>query len=171
LWEAGRSFGTVGVSVDGEQIEVTTWRTERYDGQTRKPIVGRAFSLKEDLERRDFTINAMAMVAEDGGLRLVDYFCGRQHLEEQVLATPGDPQGTFWDDPLRIVRLWRFQILLGFQVEPETLTAARRLAHRLKIVSQERITAELARVAEVATIDWPWAVESAYMLGIEDRLF
>ena len=96
-WEIGRAFGTIGMRKDGFQIEVTTYRAEAYDPDSRKPVVAFGTSLTDDLQRRDFTINAMALRLPS--LELVDPFGGVRDLHASVLATPGSPESSFSDDP------------------------------------------------------------------------
>ncbi len=142
-WDVGRDFGTIGARVSGEQVEITTYRADSYDGITRKPTVAFGETLEEDLSRRDFTVNAMALRVP--GKTLVDPTGGVEDLIAGRLRTPIDPAVSFGDDPLRMLRAARFASQLGFQVDPATLAAMAELGDTLSIVSAERIQAELVR--------------------------
>ncbi|HEY1818578.1 MAG TPA: CCA tRNA nucleotidyltransferase, partial [Trebonia sp.] len=143
-WTVGIEFGTVGLRKRGEIFEITTYRSEAYDRTSRKPEVKYGTSLVPDLERRDFTINAMA--ARLPSFELVDPFGGLEALKEQVIRTPGRPEDSFSDDPLRILRAARFAARLGFTVNEDVQSAMRAMAPRLSIVSAERITDELSKL-------------------------
>ena len=144
VWTIGIDFGTVGLSKGGETFEITTYRTERYASTSRKPEVKYGQSLIDDLSRRDFTVNAMA--AWLPGYELEDPFGGIRDLEDKVLRTPGRPEDSLSDDPLRTMRAARFAAQLGFTVVPELRAAMTELAPRLAIVSAERISAELSKL-------------------------
>jgi poly(A) polymerase len=146
FWTVGIEFGTVGMRKGSEIFEITTYRSEQYTGRSRKPDVEYGKSLTEDLSRRDFTVNAMA--ARLPGLELVDPFGGMADLRSKVLRTPGPPEVSFGDDPLRILRAARFTAQLGFTVAPEARAAMTELAPRLQPpkVSAERISAELSKL-------------------------
>ena len=101
-WEIGREFGTIGMRKDGFQIEITTYRAEAYDPDSRKPVVAFGDKLEDDLFRRDFTMNAMALRLPQ--LELVDPFGGARDLHAGVVRTPGAPSSSFSDDPLRMMR-------------------------------------------------------------------
>ncbi len=143
-WTVGIAFGTVGLRKGNLLFEVTTYRSEQYGRTSRKPEVAYGQSLEEDLSRRDFTINAMA--ARLPGYEVADPFGGFDALKEKVLRTPGPPERSFGDDPLRILRAARFAAQLGFEVAPEVRAAMTEQAPRLEIVSAERITAELTKL-------------------------
>ena len=145
-WDVGRDFGTIGAKVRGEQVEITTYRADSYDGVTRKPTVEFGDTLEEDLSRRDFTVNAMALRVP--GPTLVDPTGGVEHLIEGMLRTPSDPQVSFGDDPLRMLRAARFASQLGFTVAPETLAAMTELRGTLRIVSAERVQSELVKLLQ-----------------------
>ena len=130
FWTVGIEFGTVGMRKGSEIFEITTYRSEQYTGRSRKPDVEYGKSLTEDLSRRDFTVNAMA--ARLPGLELVDPFGGMADLRSKVLRTPGPPEVSFGDDPLRILRAARFTAQLGFTVAPEARAAMTELAPRLQ---------------------------------------
>ncbi|NHI15858.1 CCA tRNA nucleotidyltransferase [Microbacterium excoecariae] len=142
-WDIGRAFGTIGARVRGEQVEITTYRADTYDGETRKPVVAFGDSLEGDLARRDFTVNAMALAVPE--VRLVDPTGGVEDLVAGTLRTPIDPRVSFGDDPLRMLRAARFSAQLGFDVEAATRQALEELTGTLSIVSAERIQAELSR--------------------------
>lgn len=143
-WEVGIRFGTVGARIWGRDCEFTTYRSDHYDPTSRKPEVEFGDSLTGDLGRRDFTINAMAL--ELPGLSLVDDFGGLDDLRAGIIRTPGSPEASFGDDPLRIMRAARFASQLGFEVEAGTLDAMFRMRERLQIVSAERIRDELTKL-------------------------
>jgi poly(A) polymerase len=143
-WTVGIEFGTIGLRKGDEIFEITTYRSEAYDRTSRKPAVSYGQSLEADLERRDFTINAMA--ARLPSFELVDPTGGLAALSERVIRTPGRPEDSFTDDPLRILRAARFAARLGFTVDDDVQTAMGEMADRLSIVSAERITDELTKL-------------------------
>ncbi|MGU3647042.1 CCA tRNA nucleotidyltransferase [Microbacterium sp. C23T] len=143
-WDIGRTFGTIGARVHGEQVEITTYRADSYDGVTRKPTVEFGDTIEGDLVRRDFTVNAMALRIP--GQTLVDPTGGVEDLVRGVLRTPTDPAVSFGDDPLRMLRAARFASQLGFAVEPATEAAMEELRTTLEIVSPERIQGELVKL-------------------------
>jgi len=143
-WAVGIAFGTIGLRKGGTVFEITTYRSEQYRSTSRKPDVRYGHSLVEDLSRRDFTVNAMA--ARLPGYEFVDPFGGLDALRDRVLRTPGRPQDSFSDDPLRIMRAARFAAKLGFAVAPEVRAAMTEMAPRLEIVSAERIAGELGKL-------------------------
>ena len=148
VWTIGIDFGTVGMRKGSTIFEITTYRSEQYARRSRKPEVTYGESLEADLSRRDFTVNAMA--ARLPGYELVDPFGGLRDLQEKTLRTPGKPEKSLNDDPLRILRAARFAAQLGFAVAPELAEAMTELAPELsaqeKPVSAERISAELAKL-------------------------
>ncbi|MDA4894854.1 CCA tRNA nucleotidyltransferase [Streptomyces sp. MS2A] len=145
-WDIGREFGTIGARVQGEQVEITTYRADSYDGTTRKPAVEFGDTIEGDLVRRDFTVNAMALRVP--AVTLVDPTGGVEDLVAGVLRTPSDPEVSFGDDPLRMLRAARFCAQLGFDIEEGTLAAVARLRESLRIVSPERIQSELMRLLQ-----------------------
>ena len=147
-WETGIAFGTVGLAKHGSKLEVTTYRAEAYDRSSRNPVVTYGESLDGDLARRDFTINAMALALPDwrSPEAFVDRFGGLTDLAAGVLRTPGRPQDSFGDDPLRMLRAARFAAQLGFRVAPEVVAAMTSMADRLTIISVERVKDELAKL-------------------------
>lgn len=145
-WDIGRAFGTIGAKIDGEQVEITTYRADSYDGVTRKPTVEFGETLEEDLVRRDFTVGAMALRIP--GPALVDPTGGVEDLLAGILRTPADPDVSFGDDPLRMLRAARFAAQLGFTVAPDTLEAMVRLRDSIERVSAERIQGELVKLLQ-----------------------
>lgn len=145
-WDIGRAFGTIGARVQGEQVEITTYRADSYDGVTRKPTVEFGDSIEGDLVRRDFTVNAMALQVPS--VKLVDPTGGVEDLVAGILRTPADPAISFGDDPLRMLRAARFSAQLGFRVDDDTFDAIGQLRKTLEIVSPERIQSELVRLMQ-----------------------
>ncbi|MFF7143690.1 CCA tRNA nucleotidyltransferase [Streptomyces nodosus] len=151
-WDVGIAFGTVGAQKDARvgdavqrfEIEVTTYRSEAYDRTSRKPEVSYGDSIAEDLVRRDFTVNAMAVALPEK--EFVDPYGGLDDLAARVLRTPGTPEESFSDDPLRMMRAARFAAQLDFEVAPEVVTAMQEMAERLEIVSAERVRDELNKL-------------------------
>jgi len=143
-WLQGIQFGTVGVAKAGERVEITTFRAERYDEDSRQPHVQHVPTIEADLSRRDFTVNAMAMKLPDG--IFIDPFGGLRDLADRKLRTPGKPEDSFSDDPLRMLRAARFVAQLELIPEPEVVEAMRAQRERLRIVSAERIRDELAKL-------------------------
>ena len=143
-WDLGRAYGTIGARRGDDVLEITTYRTEDYDPDSRKPEVVYGDTLAGDLGRRDFTVNAMALVLP--GAQLVDPFGGLSDLAGSLLRTPGTPQDSFSDDPLRMLRAARFAAQLGFTVAPEVQAAMTDMAGRLQIVSAERVRVELEKL-------------------------
>ena len=143
-WDIGRAFGTIGCRIGGETFEVTTYRSDAYDGSSRKPAVEFGDSLEADLTRRDFTVNAMALRLP--GQVLVDPSGGMDDLLAQRLTTPASPEISFGDDPLRMLRAARFSAQLGFVVTEETVAAMSALADRIEIISVERVSDELSKL-------------------------
>lgn len=143
-WDIGREFGTIAAQIDGEQVEITSYRADSYDKASRKPTVEFGDNLEDDLIRRDFTVNAMALRLPSRVF--VDPHHGLRDLMLQTLKTPADPEVSFSDDPLRMMRAARFTSQLGFEIEPETLEAMARLKDRIEIISNERIRDELIKL-------------------------
>ncbi len=144
LWTQGERFGTIGCVVQGQPFEITTHRSERYRSDSRKPAVAFSSSLHEDLSRRDFTINAMAVHALDE--RLIDPYGGRYDLSVRILRTPLDPAISFGDDPLRMLRAARFVVSQGLAADPDVVSAVISMRQRLSIVATERIRDELQKL-------------------------
>ncbi|MFC9080129.1 CCA tRNA nucleotidyltransferase [Streptomyces sp. NPDC057062] len=151
-WDVGIAFGTVGAQKDARvgdvvqrfQIEVTTYRAEAYDRTSRKPEVSYGDSIEQDLVRRDFTVNAMAVSLPEK--EFVDPYGGLGDLAARVLRTPGTPEDSFSDDPLRMMRAARFAAQLDFEVAPEVVEAMKEMAGRIEIVSAERVRDELNKL-------------------------
>ena len=143
-WDVGRDFGTIAARINGLTVEITTYRADAYDGETRKPIVQFGDTLEDDLVRRDFTVNAMALRLPER--QLVDPWGGLDDLLARRISTPGAPEVSFGDDPLRMLRAARFTSQLGFTVADDTVRAMAELAPRLEIVSVERISDELSKL-------------------------
>ena len=144
IWDMGRAFGTIGCRKDDWQVEITTYRSESYDPDSRKPDVDFGDSLEGDLGRRDFTVNAMAVRVP--GRVVEDPYGGIVDLAGQVLRTPGRPEDSFSDDPLRMMRAARFAAQLGFSVAPEVVAAMTAMASRIEIISAERVRDELVKL-------------------------
>ena len=148
VWTIGKEYGTIGCKVDvGETswvIEVTTYRSDVYVGHSRKPEVAFGDTLDDDLLRRDFTINAMAVSIPEK--RFVDPYGGLNDLARRVIRTPATPESSFSDDPLRMMRAARFAAQLGFRPAPEVVAAMRDMADRISIISAERIRDELSKL-------------------------
>jgi poly(A) polymerase len=147
-WDIGREFGTIGLRKGAHQIEVTTYRAEAYDSASRKPEVAFGTSLEADLGRRDFSMNAMALRLPS--LTLVDPFGGLADLRAGILRTPGTPELSFSDDPLRMMRAARFASQLRVGVAPEVRAAMADMAERIAIVSAERVRDELVKLVNGA---------------------
>jgi poly(A) polymerase len=144
VWDIGRDFGTIGCRRGDYQIEITTYRSEKYDPTSRKPAVDYGDSLVGDLGRRDFTVNAMAVALP--GKVFEDPYGGIVDLAHRILRTPGRPEDSFGDDPLRMMRAARFAAQLGFTVAPEVRLAMTGMAERITIVSAERVRDELVKL-------------------------
>jgi poly(A) polymerase len=165
-WEVGIAFGTVGLRKGNTLYEITTYRSEQYGRTSRRPDVQYGTSLEEDLARRDFTVNAMA--ARLPGYEFTDPFGGLESLKEKMLRTPGPPERSFGDDPLRILRAARFAAKLGFTVADEVRAAMTDQAARLEIVSVERITSELTKL--MLTPDPALGVDVLVQTGVADEV-
>ena len=144
VWDVGIRFGTVGCRKGDHILEITTYRSEEYDPDSRKPEVTFGSSLIGDLGRRDFTVNSMALRLPD--MEFVDPFGGVNDLAARVLRTPSTPEQSFSDDPLRMMRAARFASQLDFTVAEEVVVAMTAMAERITIVSAERVREELVRL-------------------------
>jgi poly(A) polymerase len=144
VWDIGRAYGTIGVRRGEWHLEITTYRSESYDPSSRKPEVSYGDSLEGDLLRRDFTVNAMAVSVPDRAF--TDPFGGIVDLAHRRLGTPGRPEDSFSDDPLRMMRAARFSAQLGFDVAPEVVAAMTAMADRIRIISAERVRDELVKL-------------------------
>jgi len=143
-WDIGRAFGTIGAKVGDDTVEITTYRADSYDGQTRRPDVVFGTSLEDDLIRRDFTVNALALRLPE--LKLVDPAGGIDDMLVGILRTPAAPEVSFGDDPLRMMRAARFSAQLGFALDPDTKTAMTAMADSIRIISAERVCEELSKL-------------------------
>ncbi|WP_051866999.1 CCA tRNA nucleotidyltransferase [Corynebacterium atypicum] len=177
-WETGIEFGTVAAQVRGQQVEITTFRSDTYDGVTRNPEVRFGDTLEGDLVRRDFRVNAMAVelvVDADGsgdqaqlGLRFHDPLGGLSDLIRGVIDTPAAPEQSFGDDPLRMLRAARFKAQLGFEVAPRVRAAMTEMAAHIDRITVERVRAELDKMMASAA---PWSGwELLVATGVCDRV-
>lgn len=144
-WTTGIEFGTIGAQVDGLRFEITTFRADRYDRLSRNPAVAYGDSLEDDLRRRDFTMNAMA-VSVGPERTFTDPFGGLADLARGVLRTPSTPEESFADDPLRMLRAARFVSTLGVSLAPEVDAALRDMAGELARITAERVQVELSKL-------------------------
>jgi poly(A) polymerase len=144
VWLQGKEFGTIGARIGDEDYEITTFRTERYLPDSRHPRVDFESDIEVDLSRRDFTVNAMAIKLP--GRDRIDPFGGWEDLNRRILRTPIDPELSFTDDPLRMLRAFRFASQLDFRIHEDTLEAITKLRDKLGTVSAERIREELTRL-------------------------
>ena len=144
LWDIGKAFGTIGAKFGDQTVEITTYRADAYEPDSRKPIVAFGDSLEVDLTRRDFTVNAMALRLPEKVF--VDPTNGLKDLLAGVLRTPIAPEISFSDDPLRMMRAARFAAQLGFVIEQTTFAAMKAMTERMSIVSAERVQVELSKL-------------------------
>ncbi len=143
-WETGREFGTIGALRHGLRLEITTFRAEAYDGVSRNPVVLFGTNLLDDLRRRDFAVNAMAVQVPEH--KFTDPFGGRDDLARRLLRTPGRPQDSFGDDPLRMLRAARFAAQLRFDVAPDVLASMTAMAGDMRRITAERIRDEFVKL-------------------------
>ena len=147
LWDTGIEYGTVGVGKGGQRLEITTFRADSYDQVSRNPEVRFGDRLEDDLVRRDFTVNAMAVrITPDGAGEFLDPLDGLAALRARVLDTPAAPEVSFGDDPLRMLRAARFVSQLGFTVAPRVRVAMEAMAGQLERITVERVAAELDKL-------------------------
>ena len=146
LWETGREFGTIAAQFGDVTVEITTFRREKYETQSRNPEVNFGDNIEGDLLRRDFTVNAMALELTTTPPTFIDNFDGVNDLARKVLRTPGTPENSFSDDPLRMMRAARFAAQLGFDVDPTILVAIKEMAARIEIISAERVRDEFVKL-------------------------
>jgi poly(A) polymerase len=144
VWLQGERFGTIGLRIGEVRMEITTHRSESYISSSRKPSVTFSLNLEDDLSRRDFTVNAMAVAVDSG--KFFDPFDGKSDLENKILRTPLAPNESFNDDPLRILRAARFSASYDLQPVQEIVDTAKDLAERILIVSAERIREEFLKL-------------------------
>jgi poly(A) polymerase len=146
LWETGREFGTIAAQFGDVTVEITTYRSEKYETESRNPEVNFGDNIEGDLLRRDFTVNAMALELTTTPPTFIDNFDGVNDLAHKLLRTPGTAENSFSDDPLRMMRAARFAAQLGFSVDPSILTAIKAMTARIEIISAERIRDEFAKL-------------------------
>ena len=145
VWDVGAAFGTIAGKKDEITVEITTYRSESYSADSRKPNVEFGENIEGDLSRRDFTINAMALELTTDEPTFIDLFGGVSDLQNKVIKTPGKPEDSFSDDPLRMMRVARFMSQLNFEVDPAVVAAMKSMAKRLEIISSERIRDEFIK--------------------------
>jgi len=145
IWETGREFGTIAAQFGDVTVEITTYRSEIYDRESRNPEVKFGETIDGDLLRRDFTVNAMALELTTTPPTFIDNFNGVSDLLKKVLRTPGSPEDSFSDDPLRMMRAARFAAQLDFEVDPAITAAITAMAKRIEIISAERVRDELTK--------------------------
>ena len=145
VWDVGAAFGTIAGKKGEITVEITTYRSESYKADSRKPVVEFGESIEGDLSRRDFTINAMALELTTDVPTFIDLYGGISDLQNKVIRTPGKPEDSFSDDPLRMMRAARFMSQLDFMVDPNVITAMKNMASRLEIISAERIRDEFIK--------------------------
>jgi poly(A) polymerase len=146
IWETGREFGTIAAQFGDVTVEITTYRSEKYESQSRNPEVNFGDNIEGDLLRRDFTVNAMALELTTTPPTFIDNFDGVNDLVRKVLRTPGTPENSFSDDPLRMMRAARFAAQLGFEVDPTVIAAIKEMAARIEIISAERVRDEFVKL-------------------------
>jgi poly(A) polymerase len=146
IWETGREFGTIAAQFGDVTVEITTYRSEKYEAESRNPEVNFGDNIEGDLLRRDFTVNAMALELTTTPPTFIDNYDGVNDLARKVLRTPGAPENSFSDDPLRMMRAARFAAQLGFDVDPAIIAAIKEMAGRIEIISAERIRDEFVKL-------------------------
>jgi poly(A) polymerase len=146
VWDTGIEFGTVAGKRGDTTVEVTTYRSDSYSSDSRKPHVLFGTSIEGDLSRRDFTVNSMALELTGDAPVFIDPYGGLVDLAKKILRTPGKPEDSFSDDPLRMLRAARFASQLNFEISPEVLAAMREMTDRLEIISAERIRDEITKL-------------------------
>jgi poly(A) polymerase len=146
VWDIGAAFGTVAGKKGEITVEITTYRSENYEKDSRKPSVEFGENIEGDLSRRDFTINAMALELTTDEPTFIDLFNGVGDLQNKIIKTPGKPSDSFTDDPLRMMRAARFMSQLNFTIDESVLVAIKEMAHRLSIISSERIRDEFIKI-------------------------
>jgi poly(A) polymerase len=146
VWDTGIEFGTVAAKRGETTVEVTTYRSDSYSQESRKPEVNFGTSIEGDLSRRDFTVNSMALELTGAAPQFIDPFGGLVDLAKKTLRTPGKPEDSFNDDPLRMLRAARFASQLNFEISPDVLDAMKAMTDRLAIISAERIRDEMTKL-------------------------
>jgi len=145
VWDVGAAFGTIAGKKGEVTVEITTYRSESYKADSRKPVVEFGDNIEADLARRDFTINAMALELTTEKPTFIDLFNGVSDLQNRLIKTPGKPEDSFSDDPLRMMRAARFMSQLDFTVDLAVIAAMKSMAKRLEIISSERIREEFIK--------------------------
>ena len=146
VWDIGAAFGTVAGKKGDITVEITTYRSESYESDSRKPNVEFGKTIESDLSRRDFTINAMALELTTDEPTFIDLYNGVGDLENKLIKTPGKPEDSFSDDPLRMMRAARFMSQLNFTIDPAVIIAIKSMTARLEIISAERIRDEFIKI-------------------------
>jgi poly(A) polymerase len=146
VWDTGIAFGTVAGKLGETTVEVTTYRSDVYEKDSRKPDVSYGENIEGDLSRRDFRVNSMALELTGATPVFIDPFDGLSDPTKRILQTPGRPEDSFSDDPLRMLRAARFASQLDFEIAPNVLAAMKEMAPRLSIISAERIRDELSKI-------------------------
>jgi len=146
VWDIGAAFGTVAGKKGDITVEITTYRSESYEADSRKPNVEFGKTIEADLSRRDFTINAMALELTTDEPTFIDLYNGVGDLESKLIKTPGKPEDSFSDDPLRMMRAARFMSQLNFTIDSAVITAIKSMTARLEIISAERIRDEFTKI-------------------------
>ena len=146
VWDVGAAFGTIAGKKGEVTVEITTYRSESYKADSRKPVVEFGDNIEADLARRDFTINAMALELTTEKPTFIDLFNGVSDLQNKLIKTPGKPSDSFTDDPLRMMRAARFMSQLNFTIDESVLVAIKEMAHRLSIISSERVRDEFIKI-------------------------
>ena len=170
VWDTGIDFGTVSAAYKGQQIEITTFRSDSYDGQSRNPEVIYGDTLEGDLVRRDFKANAMAIeLLADASFKFHDPLHGLQDIADRVLDTPDKPEISFHDDPLRMLRAARFASQLEFRVADRVVEAMRDMAGEIQRITVERVQVELDKLI-CGTAPWD-GIDLLVSTGIADYIF
>ena len=146
VWDVGAAFGTIAGKKDEITVEITTYRSESYSADSRKPNVEFGENIEGDLSRRDFTINAMALELTTDEPTFIDLYNGVDDLQGKLIKTPGKPEDSFSDDPLRMMRAARFMSQLNFTIDPAVIAAIKSMTARLEIISAERIRDEFIKI-------------------------
>jgi len=146
VWDIGAAFGTVAGKKGVITVEITTYRSESYNSDSRKPNVEFGKTIEADLSRRDFTINAMALELTTEEPTFIDLYNGVSDLQNKLIKTPGKPEDSFSDDPLRMMRAARFMSQLNFEIDSLVVSAIKSMAGRLEIISAERIRDEFIKI-------------------------
>ena len=170
VWDTGIDYGTISAVYKGQQIEITTFRADSYDGDSRNPEVVYGDSLEGDLIRRDFKVNAMAVqLGADGAVDFHDPMDGLSDLAAGVLDTPASPEQSFHDDPLRMLRAARFASQLGFTVAPRVRCAMEEMSAEIKRITVERVQVELDKLICGRQ---PWdGIDLLVETGIAEEIF